>query len=126
MINESRIVPVVATDLISLYGVVLAQDSNNSGLAKLAAIAPEEFKITTNSAKYLANEPAKVIDFDTTASSVTGGTVYFVPAYDYVGFTIDGVKEEPADGSVDVVADGSSLYKAVLSSGDITITKVGL
>ena len=126
MINESRIVPVVATDLVTLYGVILAQDSNNSGLAKLAASSAGIFKITTNSAKLLANEPAKTIDFDATASSVSAGTVYFVPAFDYEGFTIDGVKEEPADGSVTVEADGATLYKAVLSSGDITITKVGL
>ena len=126
MINESRIVSPIATDLLSLYGVILAQNSNNSGLAKLAASSAGVFKITTNSAVLLANEPAKTIDFDTTASSVTAGTVYFVPAYDYEGFTIDGVKEDPADGSVDVEKDGASLYKAVLATGAITITKVGL
>ena len=125
MINADRIVPVTATDLISLYGLILEQDSNNSGLAKLAADEIGEFQIKTNSAKLIASEPAKKIDFDATASSVSAGTVYFVPAYDYVGFSIDGVKEEPADGSDDVVADGRTLYKAVLSSGDITITKCG-
>ena len=123
MINESRIVSPIATDLLSLYGVILAQNSNNSGLAKLAASSAGVFKITTNSAVLLANEPAKTIDFDT---SVTAGTVYFVPAYDYEGFTIDGVKEDPAAGSVDVEKDGASLYKAVLATGAITITKVGL
>ena len=94
-------------------------------LAKLAASAMGEFQVTTNSAKLIAAEPAVSIDFDSTASSVSAGTVYFVPAFDYKGFTIDGVAEEPASGSVDVVADGKSLYKAVLSSGDITITKCG-
>ena len=123
MINENRIVPVSATDLITLYGVILAQDSNNSGLTKLAADAIGEFQVKTNSKIYLANEPVKKLDFDSTASSVTAGTVYFVPAYDYVGFTIDGVEEVP---SGSVVADGRTLYKAVLSSGDITITKIGL
>lgn len=125
MINADRIVPVSAIDLISLYGLILEQDSNNSGLAKLSADAIGEFQIKTNSAKLIASEPAKTIDFDSTASSVSAGTVYFVPAYDYLGFTIDGVKETPADGSDDVVADGRTLYKAVLSSGDITITKCG-
>lgn len=125
MINADRIVPVSAIDLISLYGLILEQDSNNSGLARLSADAIGEFQIKTNSAKLIASEPAKVIDFDATASSVTAGTVYFVPAYDYVGFTIDGVKETPAGGSDAVVADGRTLYKAVLSSGDITITKCG-
>ena len=125
MINNDRIVPVQAIDLLSLYGLILEQNSNNSGLAKLAADAMGEFQVKTNNAKLIAAEPAVSIDFDSTASSVSAGTVYFVPAFDYKGFTIDGVAEEPASGSVDVVADGKSLYKAVLSSGDITITKCG-
>lgn len=125
MINKDRIVPVMATDLISLYGVILLQDSNNSGLAKLSADAIGEFQVKTNSAKLIAAEPVKKLDFDATTSSVTAGTVYFVAAYDYEGFSIDGVAETPASGSVNVEADGCTLYKAVLASGDITITKVG-
>lgn len=123
MINENRIVPVEKIDLISLYGLILKQDSNNSSLAKLAANTVDgEFQVKTNSAVLLADQPAKVIDFDTTASSVTAGTVYFVPSFDYEGFTINGAAVVPTG---DVVADGVSLYKAVLSSGAITITKVG-
>ena len=122
MINADRIVPVTAIDLISLYGLVLLQDSNNSALAKLDADEIGTFKVTTNSAVLLASEPAVEIDFDTTASSVTAGTVYFVPAYDYKGFTIDGTKVTPTG---DVVADGRSLYKAVLATGAVTITKCG-
>ena len=125
MINNDRIVPVQAIDLISLYGLILLQDSNNSGLAKLDAYEIAEFQVKTNSAKLLASEPAKTIDFDSTASSVSAGTVYFVPAYDYVGFSIDGAAVDPADGSDDVVADGRTLYKAVLATGAVTITKVG-
>ncbi len=122
MINADRIVPVTAIDLISLYGLVLKQDSNNSALAKLDAGEIGTFKVTTNSAVLLASEPAVEIDFDTTASSVTAGTVYFVPAYDYKGFTIDGAAVTPTG---DVVADGRTLYKAVLATGAITITKCG-
>ena len=122
MINDNRIVPVTAIDLLTLYGLVLLQNSNNSSLAKLTADGAGEFQIKTNSAVLLANEPAKVIDLDTTASSVTAGTVYFVPAYDYEGFTIDGVKVTPTGA---VVADGRTLYKAVLATGAVTITKAG-
>ena len=126
MINSNRIVPVLKTDLISLYSVILKQASGNSGLAKLSADTIEgDFSVKTNSAVLLADQPVKSLDFDATASSVSAGTVYFVAAYDYEGFTIDGVAEEPADGSVEVEADDSTLYKAVLASGDITITKVG-
>lgn len=123
MINTDRIVPVVATDLITLYGLILKQDTtNNSTLDKLEADEIGEFQITSGSKPLLCNEPAKVIDIDATASSVSACTVYFVPAYDYKGFTVDGAAATPT-GSVD--ADGRSLYKAVLSSGTITITKQG-
>ena len=50
--------------------------------------------------------------------------MYFVPALDYEEMQINGVTEELADGSDDIVADGITLYKAVLSSGDITVTAV--
>lgn len=127
MINANRIVPVLKTDLISLYSVILKQASGNSGLAKLAADTVEgDFTVKTNNGVLLADQPVKTCDIDATTSSVSACTVFFVAAYDFVGFSIDGVAEEPADGSVDVVADDNTLYKAVLASGDITITKVGL
>ena len=123
MINSNRIVPITAVDLISMYGLILKQDTtNNSGLVALQATTPEVFTQSTNSAVAIAAEPLKILNF---ASGVTAGTVYFAPAFDYAGFSINGVAEEPADGSDAVVADGRTLYKAVLSSGDITITKCG-
>jgi hypothetical protein len=123
MINKDRIVPVQATDLLSLYGLILKMDSNNATLAKLDALDVDgNFKITSGSAPLLCSQPAETIDIDATASSVSSATIYFVPAYDYKGFTIDGSAVTPT-GSVD--ADGVTLYKAVLSSGAITITKVG-
>lgn len=125
MINNDRIVSVTNIDLISLYGLVLKQDTtNNSTLAKLAANAIGEFQIKSGSAPLLAAEPAKIIDIDATASSVSACTFYFVAAYDYKGISIDGTIVEPADGSDDVVPDGT-LYKAVLATGAVTITKVG-
>lgn len=126
MINNERIVPVQAIDLISLYGLILKQDTtNNSTLKALEAENPGEFVVKSGSAPLLAAEPLKKLDIDATASSVSAATIYFVPAYDYAGFSIDGVAEAPAGGSATVVADGRTLYKAALSSGDITITKIG-
>ena len=123
MINKDRIVPVQATDLLSLYGLILNMDSNNSTLAKLDALDVDgNFKVTSGSAPLLCSQPAETIDIDATASSVSSATIYFVPAYDYKGFSIDGSAVTPT-GSVD--ADGVTLYKAALSSGAITITKVG-
>lgn len=123
MINKDRIVPVQATDLLSLYGLILKMDSNNSTLVKLDALDVDgNFKVTSGSAPLLCSQPAESIDIDATASSVSSATIYFVPAYDYKGFTIDGSAVTPT-GSVD--ADGVTLYKAALSSGAITITKLG-
>ena len=122
MINTNRIVPTNRTDLITLYALILKQDTtNNSTLAKVdAANVNGDFAITSASTPLICSEPAKSIDL---AAAVTSATVYFVPAYDFKGFTLAGVAEEPS-GTID--ADGSTLYKAVLSSGDITVTKVGV
>jgi len=125
MINTDRIVPVTKTDLISLYSVILLQASGNSSLAKLAALdVLGNYEIKTNSAVLIADQPVASCDIDATASSVSACTLYFMADSAFAGFTIDGVAVEAAEGSVDVVADGS-LYKAVLASGDITITRVG-
>lgn len=124
MINTNRIVPVSATDLISLYGLILLQDSNNSGLTALNALDAEgDFQITSGSAALLASEPAKSVDIDATASSVSSATLFFVPSYDYEGFSIDGVKVATAGATVS--ADGRTLYKATLATGTVTIAKVG-
>ena len=125
MINTNRIVPVEKVDLLSLYGLILKQDTtNNSTLTKLVAKTVDgDFQITSGSAPLLADQPVKSCDIDATTSSVSACTLYFVADYAYEGFTIDGVAEETE--GVDVVADGVTLYKAVLSSGDITISKIG-
>lgn len=123
MINSNRIVPVSATDLITLYGLILKQNSSNSSLAKLdAADTDGNFQIKSGSAPLIASEPVKSCDIDATASSVSSATFYFVPAYDYAGFSIDGTAVTPTG---DVDADGRTLYVATLATGAITIAKAG-
>lgn len=120
MINNERIVPVTAIDLISLYGLILkAAAAAASGTAPTAlAATTDNGQFTVSEAgTYIASEPVQTLDF--TAAS---GTVYFVPAYDYSGFTVSGTAVTPTG---DVDADARTLYKAVLSSGAVTITKVG-
>ena len=125
MINSNRIVPVTKTDLISLYGLILKQNSSYGSLAKLASDdIVGNFQIKTNSAIVIADQPVVSCDIDATASSVSACTLFFVADDAFKGFSIDGVAVDPADGSVDVVADGS-LYSAVLATGAITISKVG-
>ena len=122
MINTDRVVPVQATDLITLYGVILKQDSNNSGLVKLAASAPGEFTVATDEAVVLAAEPVTSLNF--TAAVSTGATVFFVPALDFKGFTVNGSAVTPT-GSISENGKGSDLYKAVNVAGAITISKIG-
>lgn len=126
MINTNQIVPITATDLLTLLGTAMAitQESLAAVPTALAPLDVEgDYQVTTNSAVYLASAPLKSLDFDVTASSVSAGTVYFVPAYDYIGFSKDGAATETA--GAEVKADGCTLYKAVLATGTITISKVG-
>lgn len=118
MINSDRIVPVTKTDLLTLLGTVLKIASVS--VTALNASNPEgDFEQTTNSATVICSEPVKSFNF---GSSVTAGTVYFIPAYDYKGFTKTGATLT-VTGTVD--ADGATLYSATLSTNALTIAKVG-
>lgn len=119
MINTDRIVPVMATDLLTLLSEVFAIASVS--VTPLQAKAIAEFEVTTaESGAQLCAEPVKSLNF---ASGVTSATVYFIPALDYEGFTVNGAAATMA--GADVVADGSSLYSATLATGTVTIAKVG-
>lgn len=124
MINTNRIVPITATDLITNYGVILAAAAaaaSGTAPTKLSAgNAAGIFSQSTNSASVLCDEPVKTLTF---GASVTAATVYFVPAYDYKGFDKTGATLT-VTGTVD--ADGSTLYKATLSTNALTIAKIGL
>lgn len=120
MINKDRIVPITQVDLISMYGLILMQASANATLAKVSAETVDgQYEITAAATPLIADQPVKSVDF---ASGVSSATLYFVPAYDYAGFTINGAAVTPTG---DVEADGHTLYKAVLATGAVTITKVG-
>lgn len=116
MINDERIVPVTQIDLISLYGLILKLAESTAPTALNVTAGNGQFTVA-EAGTYIASEPVQKLDF--TAAS---GTVYFVPAYDYSGFTVSGTAVTPTG---DVDADARTLYKAVLSSGAVTITKVG-
>lgn len=118
MINADRIVPVQKTDLLTLYGNIMKLAGTN--VSKVSAATPGVFALTSGSGNLLADEPVKTLDF---GSSVTSAVVYFIPTYDYAGFSIAGTAVETAGADVD--ADGVTLYTATLSSGTVTIAKVG-
>ena len=118
MINQDRIVPVTKTDLLTLFGTTL-KIASVSVTALNAADVEGNFAQDTNSATVICSEPVKSLNF---GSSVTAATVYFIPAYDYKGFTKTSA-ELTVTGDVD--ADGATLYTATLSTNALTIAKVG-
>lgn len=117
MINNNRIVPIVKTNLLAMYGVILKV--HNSGTTKLEATNIGEFSVTTTSARYLANEPLKKLNF---GSDVTASDVFFIADNDYQGFTKDGATLTIADNGVTVEKGTDILYRAVLSANTLTIT----
>lgn len=121
MINKNRTVAVTATDLISLYALILKVSGVT--LDKVDAKDPNgTFEIEEDPTDDLiASEPVKSFDFAGTSSAAV---VYFVPTYDYEGFKIAGAAVV-ATGD-EVIADHANLYKATLASGAVAIEKVGL
>jgi len=118
MINEKRIVPVTKVDLLTLYGNIMKLAGTTVG--DVQASEPGVFVVASGSGNKIAAEPVKSFDF---ASGVSSMTVYFVPAFDYEGFKVQGTAVTTLGATVS--ADGATLYTATLSSGDVTIAKVG-
>lgn len=114
MINKDRIVPVVKTDLLTLYGTVLKIANVSYSVLDSADI--EGNFTAANTGTYIANQPVKSLNF--TAAS---GTVYFVAANDYEGFKVSGTAAET---ELVPVGDCATLYKAVLDTGVVTVTAV--
>lgn len=118
MINTNRIVQLNKTDLLTLLGTMMALAGTS--VSAVSATEPGVFKLTSGSGNLLANEPVKSLDF---GEDVTAAVVYFIPALDYEGFSIDGTAAVPS--GAEVAADGVTLYSATLATGAITIAKVG-
>lgn len=117
MINTNEIVPIQNTDLLTMIGTVL-------NIANISAEALTgvngAYEVKTNSKVYIADAPVKSLNIDKTASSLTANTTYFVADYAFTGVTVDGTKV-----TATVAADASTLYKAVLADGSVTVSKVG-
>lgn len=125
MINNDRIVPVTKIDLLSLYGTMLALTEGDS-ITTVDAEDPGTFALEEgDSGLYIANEPVKSFDFASFAESESTPevTVFFVPAYDYEGFSIEGDAVETT--GVEVVPDGYTLYVATCNTSAVGINKIG-
>lgn len=117
MINTKRIVPVKETDLLTLYGTILKIASVNVGALESDGIG--EFVVAENSKTLIANEPVVSVDF---GSGVSASTVYFLAASNFKGFTAEGAAVTTTG---EVEKGSATLYTATLSSGSVTIAKVG-
>lgn len=117
MINQDRIVPITKCDLISMYGLII-KARGTSVNALNASNAKGDFSQTSN-ATTICSEPVRSLTF---GSSVTSATVYFVPAYDFKGFSKTGATITES-GTVE--KDGATLYVATLASGTVTYVKAG-
>ncbi len=117
MINDNRIVQISTWDLISMFGLILTQTESTKPVKLDAAGADSSFEAGVGT--FLASEPVATLNF--TGSS---GTVFFVPAYNYTGFKLKGV--DTVSEGAEVNPNARELYKAVLASGKVTITKLGL
>ena len=117
MINENRIVPITATDLLTNLGTTMILA--NISVEKLTG-ANGKYEVKTNSKTYICDAPVKTLNIDKTASSLTANTTYFVADFDFEGVTVDGTKV-----TATVSADACTLYSAVLAEGSVTVSKVG-
>lgn len=121
MMNNDRIVPITAIDLISMYGLILVAmlGTNNKPVALSANTTNGEFEVS-EAGTFLLDEPLKSCKI---ATGISGSVdAYFVPAYDYSGFTLNGAAVTTQGD--EVTADGRTLYLANVSSGSVTITKM--
>lgn len=124
MINTNRIVPVVKTDLLSAYGTMLALAAVSCVVLKSSDILGD-FSVTGSGSagSFLCDQPVKSLDIP---AAVTGCTVYFVAGYDFGGLTVAGAAPTFGDGYTNdtILPDCATLFKAVLSSGTVTVTAV--
>ena len=120
MINNERVVPIKVIDRLSAIGEILnisqilvtvLESTDVEGTFNLTSPAP--------GVNYLANQPVKTLNI---GSEVPDTTIYFIPAFDYAGFSVDGTAIETA--GEEVKADGASLYSATFAHGTVTVTAI--
>jgi len=125
MINKDRIVPVMKTDLLTLYGTIMKLDGTSFSVLESKDVEGN-FEVTGTGSvgNFLANQPVKSVDFK---SGVTAGVVYFVPGYDFEEILVAGAAATIDDSGLDledVIKDGCTLYSATLGSGEVTIAAI--
>ena len=126
MINKDRIIPIQRTDFLSLLATTLVatalmttESYTKVGYAEAKDVEGNfvlaDVEATSGTAVIL-NAPAKKIE---AADMADECGFFFVPAYDFDGVYVDGVKAE-----ADIEADGISVYEIKKSGTGVTITPV--
>lgn len=117
MINKDRIVPVTATDLISLYSLIVG--SYGSPVEKLDPVDVNgTFEVSESNKTYMASQPVKKLNVAAGVQAI----VYCVIDYGFEGAFVDGAKMT-IDHDPD--ADGCTLYDLELDDTDCLVTKHG-
>lgn len=120
MVNNDRIVPITNIDFLSMIGTVLTLNGTNFTVAQ-AQTVEGDFTISPaegQTGNYLVNQPVKTINVATSEAV----NIYFVAAYGYAGFSINGTAVTTTGDTVQ--PDGITLYKAVSAGNAVTITAV--
>lgn len=126
MVNTDRIVPIEKIDFLSMIGTVLAIANVSTAVVQPTNVQGD-FNITGSGSvgNKLCSQPVRKLNY---ASGVTAATVYFVADYQFDKITVNNANATIADASPvdldEVKKDGITLYKAALSSGEVTITAV--
>lgn len=123
MINQDRIVPIMAYDLLSLYGLIMHVSSNST--ARLDSVGIGEFDLQErDTSRYMCTEPVISLNIGTGVTSSV--TIYFVADPNFKGLFKNNVAMTISDESVDVKKDSATLYQAAISGSSATITNVGI
>lgn len=124
MINTNRIVPIVKSDLLSIYGTMLTMAGAFGSILKSSDILGN-FSVTGSGdvGIFLCDQPVKSLDI---ASDDIDGTIYFVAGYDFGGLTVAGAAPTFGEGYTNdtIIPDCATLFKAELDSGTVTVTAV--
>lgn len=124
MINKNRIVPVVKTDLLSLYGTLIATAGYSYDILKSSDILGD-FSVTGSGevGVFFCDQPVKTLDF---SADITDCVVYFVADYDFDGLTVAGAAPTFGEGYTNdtIIPDCTTLFRALLNSGTVTVTAV--
>lgn len=122
MINKDRIVPIVKTDLLSVYGTMITLSGVSYDILKSSDI-PGNFSVTS-SGGFLCDQPVKSLDI---SADVTNCVVYFVADYDFGGLTVAGAAPTFDEGGYTndtIIPDCATLYAAYPNANPGTVLVV--